>query len=201
MRKLREALPSRPDDPEAYDRMGNALLKQQMSAEAEAFFRQALRLRPEYPEARVQLGYALWKQGRNADAEAECREALRLRPGDARAYFTLGLILYWGHKTPVAAVQFYTQAFAAHPKLADDLRYCNRYNAACSAAVAGCGQGQDAATLDEAERARLRQQALKWLREDLTAWGQLLEKEKDDARAGSRSCGMAAGCRFCRGAG
>src|SRR5262249_13062402 len=52
-----------------------------------------------------------------------------------------------------------------------------RYNAACAAALAGCGQGNDAAKLDDKERSRLRKQALEWLRADLAAWGKLLEKE------------------------
>src|SRR5205823_10023601 len=82
-----------------------------------------------------------------------------------------------------AAAHFYAEAFTAHPKLADDLRFPNRYNAACSAALAGCGQGKDAAGIDDAKRARLRRQALDWLRADLAAWCQLLEKQPDQTRA------------------
>jgi tetratricopeptide (TPR) repeat protein len=44
-----------------------------------------------------------------------------------------------------------------------DILYC----AACDAALAGSGQGTDADTLDEADRARLRKQAIDWLREEL----------------------------------
>ena len=53
-----------------------------------------------------------------------------------------------------------------------DRRSCrsDRYNAACTAALAGCGQGVDADKLDAKERARLRQQALDWLRADLKAY-------------------------------
>jgi tetratricopeptide (TPR) repeat protein len=80
-----------------------------------------------------------------------------------------------------AAVRFYEQAFAADPKLAGGLRIPHRYNAACAAALAGCGQGKDADPSDGNERARLRRQALEWLRADLAAYRQLLAKEPDKA--------------------
>jgi serine/threonine-protein kinase len=63
----------------------------------------------------------------------------------------------------------YGEAFTADSKLADDLKAGHRYNAACCAALAGCGQGKDAGTLDDREKARLRRQALDWLRADLAA--------------------------------
>jgi serine/threonine-protein kinase len=66
-----------------------------------------------------------------------------------------------------AAARFSADAFAADPKLADDLVAEHRYNAACYAALAAAGQSEDAARLDEKERARLRKQALDWLRADL----------------------------------
>jgi hypothetical protein len=79
------------------------------------------------------------------------------------------------------ATRFYAEAFAAELKLMENLRGGHRYNAACAAALAGSGQGQDAAGLDEKERGRLRRQALDWLRADLSAWRRLLEKEPDKA--------------------
>jgi serine/threonine-protein kinase len=45
----------------------------------------------------------------------------------------------------------------------------HRFNAACAAALAGCGQGNDAATLDATERAHWREQAADWLRANLMA--------------------------------
>jgi hypothetical protein len=83
-----------------------------------------------------------------------------------------------------AALQFYTKAFAEQPKLADDLQQHHRYNAACAAALLGCGQGLDADQIDDKERTRLHRQALDWLRADLVAWGQLLDKEQDKIRPG-----------------
>ena len=47
--------------------------------------------------------------------------------------------------------------------------------------MAGCGQGKDADHLDDKERARLRQQALAWLRADLDTWRGLLDKEASKA--------------------
>jgi tetratricopeptide (TPR) repeat protein/serine/threonine protein kinase len=82
------------------------------------------------------------------------------------------------HRT---AARFYAEAFAAEPSLADDLRGPHRYNAACAAVLAGSGQGEDADKLDENERARLRGQALSWLRADLAAWARLLDEKSDKA--------------------
>src|SRR5262249_41220961 len=65
--------------------------------------------------------------------------------------------------------RLYAAAFTADPKLADDLQAGHRYRAACAAALAAAGQGKDAQQLDDRERARLRRQALDWLRADLAA--------------------------------
>jgi serine/threonine-protein kinase len=78
-----------------------------------------------------------------------------------------------------AAARFFAGAFAAEPRAAGDLRAGHRYDAACAAALAGCGQGKDADHLVAQEFARLRKQALDWLRADLTAWSKLLERDTD----------------------
>jgi hypothetical protein len=84
-------------------------------------------------------------------------------------------------KQYAAAARFYEEAFTAQPKLAEELN-SHRYNAACAAALAGCGQGKDADHLDEKEKARLRGRALAWLRADLEAMGRLLDMGADPAR-------------------
>jgi tetratricopeptide (TPR) repeat protein len=81
-----------------------------------------------------------------------------------------------------AALRFYEEAFAAEPALLAD----HRYTAACAAALAGCGRGQDADKLAEKERASLRRQALDWLRADLDALGHLLETGPEPARHAAR---------------
>ncbi len=52
------------------------------------------------------------------------------------------------------AASLYATAFAADPKLADDLRAGagHRYDAACFASLAAAGQGDDAAKLDDTKR-------------------------------------------------
>jgi serine/threonine protein kinase/Flp pilus assembly protein TadD len=80
-----------------------------------------------------------------------------------------------------AAARFYEEAFAAQPKLAEEPN-SHRYNAACAAALAGCGQGKDSDKLDEREKARLRGQSLSWLRADLKALGRLRDKGPDPPR-------------------
>src|SRR5262249_22236401 len=85
-----------------------------------------------------------------------------------------------------AAVRFFGQAFAAEPKLADDLEAGHRFHGAWPAGVAGCGQGRAADPLDRAGRARLRRQALVWLRADLEAWSRLLDKAPEQARPAAR---------------
>jgi serine/threonine-protein kinase len=80
-----------------------------------------------------------------------------------------------------AAARFFSEAFAADPRLADDRRAGHRYNAARCAALAGCGQGKDADKLDDKEKARLRRQALVWLKAEFVRWARqaLSEKSQD----------------------
>jgi eukaryotic-like serine/threonine-protein kinase len=66
------------------------------------------------------------------------------------------------------------KAFAAEPKLAEDLDKARRFDAARAAALAAAGEGAGADKLAPADKARLRGQALDWLRADLTARGKLL---------------------------
>jgi serine/threonine-protein kinase len=102
-----------------------------------------------------------------------------------------------------AAARLYADAFAADPRLADDLtrerlgqtrapehpadpievfNAACRYHAARFAALAGCGLGRDGAKLNDAERTRWRRQAREWLRADLAAWAKMLDGDSQVAR-------------------
>jgi hypothetical protein len=88
------------------------------------------------------------------------------KPSSARESLDLATLCR-RKRTYAAAARFFDSAFAADSKLADDVNAAHRYDAACSAALAAAGKGEDAAKLDDKERARLRKQALGWLRADL----------------------------------
>jgi serine/threonine-protein kinase len=82
-----------------------------------------------------------------------------------------------------ASARLYAEALAADPKLVDDPYVSHRYNAACAAALAGCGLGEDAGTLSEAERGQLRTQARQWLADELAA----VDKRTPGASAAQRA--------------
>jgi tetratricopeptide (TPR) repeat protein len=82
------------------------------------------------------------------------------------------------------AARFFADAFAADARLAENVRAHHRYNAARSAALALAGKGKDAPRPDK-EQARFRQQALGWLRANLTWWTRELDGANPQAKAAS----------------
>ena len=77
-----------------------------------------------------------------------------------------------------AAARWYGEAFTADPRLLAGPADRHLYDAARAAALAGCGQGRDAADLDEESRAEFRRQARDWLRAELEARRRLLEQDR-----------------------
>jgi hypothetical protein len=90
------------------------------------------------------------------------------QPADAAERLALAQHCRQSKQPPRAAARLYTEAFTAEPKLATDLCSGQQYNAACAVALAA-GQGEGAMKLADEGHARLRQQALGWLRADLVA--------------------------------
>ena len=90
-------------------------------------------------------------------------------------------------KRHAAAARFWAEALAADPKLGDDRRTRHRYNAACDRRLAAAGQGKDDPPPDDTAKAKLRGQALDWLKAELTAWARLLDAGMPQAQAPSSS--------------
>jgi serine/threonine-protein kinase len=185
--EYREAIRLKGDFPEAYCNLGEVLERKGQLAEALVYRRRGHELgskNPRWPHPSAQ-----WV--RNCERLVELDGKLpailngQKQPADAAERIGLAQLCQMPcKKRYAAAVQFFRDAFAEQPKLADDLNRQHRYNAACAAALAGSGQGADGAKLDTQERARLRQQALHWLRAELKAWARLLEKGPAQTRAG-----------------
>jgi hypothetical protein len=167
--------------------LGQVLLQQGQFTEARQATQRCLQLLPANHPLRKPASEQLRQCERMIAIEKKLAAVLAgaARPADAAERLSLaGLCTL--KKRHAAASRFYADAFAAQPKLADNLRAAHRYNAACCAALAAAGQGTDAAQFDEKERTRLRTQALDWLRADLALWAKQAEGGTPQARAAVR---------------
>jgi tetratricopeptide (TPR) repeat protein len=179
--EYREAIRLKRDYSVAHNNLGKALAVNGQLDEAITEFRDAVRLKNDYPEAHENLSKALQIKG----ALEKLPRILKgdARPTDAAECLALaGLCQEPYQQLYAASVRFYREVFVTQPNLAANLGAGHRYNAACAAALAGCGQGKDATDLGAKERTRLRLQALDWLRADLGAWRTVLEKGPEQAR-------------------
>jgi serine/threonine-protein kinase len=181
---FRQAIALDPKYTQAHQSLGFAFYVKGRQEEAIACFRQVLALDPQNTPARLLLG--------QAQRLALARDKVPLFRKDGLMPFTplesLDLAEWHARqKGHGPAARSYASAFAGDPRLAEDLNAKHRYRAACSAALAAAGMGADLAKLDEKERTRLRQQALDWLRADLTLRQKQLNSsepgEADKARA------------------
>jgi tetratricopeptide (TPR) repeat protein len=182
--EYREALRLKEDDPLCHCGLGHVLKQQGRFEEALARYKRGHELGAKqpgwhYPSAQwVRDTECFMTLDRKLPAILKGQE----RPADAAERLALARLCAQCKKLPRAAARFFADAFAADPQLAADLGNSNRYDAACYAARAATGQGQDARNLTEEERARLRRQALDWLRADLTAWARVLGLARPEAR-------------------
>jgi tetratricopeptide (TPR) repeat protein/serine/threonine protein kinase len=164
----------------AHGAMGRALLQQGRYAAAGASTRRALEsLPPDTPLHRTVL-----RQLQQCDHLLALDKKLppilqgEATPADPGEALTLAQMCQQHKKRHAAAARLYADAFAAEPKLAADLQQQHRYNAACSAALAAAGQGEDARRLPDKVVAMFRRRALDWLRADLAAYAQLAGQNK-----------------------
>jgi tetratricopeptide (TPR) repeat protein len=165
---------------EAHCNLGRAFLQQGRFADALAALKRGHELgsrRPGWPCPSAQ-----WVREAERLVALEGKLPMFLKgeakPADAGERIALAQMCQLHKGLYAAAARFYGEAFVSQPKLAENLGSAGgRYDAACAAALAGCGQGKDANQTDDIERARLRRQALAWLRADLTAWRRVMEQQ------------------------
>ncbi len=158
--ELKNAIRIDPRHAEAHAILGIALHRQGKLDQAIEQLRTVLIFQPNLAEAHGELGEVLREQGKLDEAIYQIRAAIQIKPDVAEAHCMLGWALQ-------PSARYWNDAFDAQPALADDLAAANRYNAACAAASAGTGKGEDQPPLNDAARARWRKKALEWLRADL----------------------------------
>jgi tetratricopeptide (TPR) repeat protein len=180
----REALRLCPEFPDAHCNLGSILLRSGRYAEALEERRRGHELGMRRAEWRYPSGQWVREAERMVALDARLPAVLKGddHPADAAERVTFAELCYV-RKLHAAAARLYAEAFRADTRLVDDRRAAHAYNAACSAALAGCGQGKDDPRPDDPTRARLRGQALGWLRDELAAWSKLLDDGAPDARA------------------
>jgi serine/threonine-protein kinase len=183
----RQAIGLEPGRDRPHGALGQALLAKRQFAEADAAISRCLELVPPEEEK---------LRGNLERLQERCRHLLALEgrlPGIVRGTdkpaagesLEAAELCFVKHHYATAA-RLYAGALAATPKLTEDLRTGHRFNAARAAALAGCGQGNDAAGLGEPEREALRKQARGFLRLDLAAWAKKVDTGMEGDRIQAR---------------
>jgi hypothetical protein len=97
-------------------------------------------------------------------------------PAAAAELIALGSLCQQLKAHHAAAAALFERAFTSEPRLERDWAKQHRYNAACSAALAGGGKGKDADKLTDDEKRKLRKLSHRWLSTDLEMLSKRLEK-------------------------
>lgn len=211
--EFRQAIRLKEDMHSAHCNLGMALLAKDKMAEAIRELRRAIQLSETCALAPLYLSIALDKNGDWEGSLTAYRQAIHLDPKTVSENKILGPTLRRlvdrlpgilnGESLPVDpndrllladicryekrlygwAARLAAAAFKDKPALANSLKSGNRYNAACCAALAGCGKGKDAGELHESARLHWLRQALDWLRADF----KMLREQLGSADAKTRS--------------
>jgi serine/threonine-protein kinase len=160
----------------AWHQLGIALMRQTRFGEAATSFRKAGDLLPAQHPNRDEARQLQQRCQLYVILEARLPAILKgtEKPADAAEQIEFARLCSLENRYATAA-RLFADALAKQPRLAEDPSASHRYDAACSAALAGCGRGADAAEVGDAKRAHWRAQARQWLRADLDAWARKLQ--------------------------
>jgi tetratricopeptide (TPR) repeat protein len=177
---FRRATQLRPDSAWAHLLLGGALVDRGKLPEALAEFRRAVQLKPAFDPPAQPDADSFRQLERLVEMDDKLPAVLRgqIQPRDAAERADLAFACRF-RELEAASARLYGEAFALQPALARQ----HRYYAAWAAVLAGTGKGKDAGGLDERDRARLRGQAVAWLRGELDDWRRRLEKGPAEDRA------------------
>jgi serine/threonine-protein kinase len=181
--EYREALRLKPGFALCHIHLGRALAQVGRYGESLAAYRRGHDLGSKEPNWRLPSAEWVHRGERMVELENKLPAILagQVKPaGTAEA--VIAARMCYSKKLFGASSALWAEAFKSQPSLADEMKAQNRYNAACPAALAGSGQGKDNPPPDESTKARWRQQAIDWLKADLSAWSKVLESGPPPAR-------------------
>jgi hypothetical protein len=175
-----------PDLPEAHCNLGHLLRRQGKFALALGYFRKghelALKIPKDGGKRRTGWHYdsARWLKECELLVKLDNRLAKALKEDvkfdNVNEQFELAAFCVRHKDLPATAARFYAAALAGRSQPSLDVRAGHLFNAACAAALASAGKGQDSAKLDAKERDRWRKQAIAWLRDTLTCWSERMNQ-------------------------
>jgi serine/threonine-protein kinase len=170
---FRKAASLLPESTAAWDGLAASLLDQGRFADARAATERLLDLPATDATRRAQRRQLdLCDALLSVDADLPAILAGEKRSAKASTQLAVAEWCLTHRRLTATAASFFDAALTAEPALADDLEAGRRFHAACAAALAGCGAGADAGTLDDARLAVLRRQALDWLTAESKAWAE-----------------------------
>jgi eukaryotic-like serine/threonine-protein kinase len=184
MNTYREAIRLNPDYAEAHCNLGWLLQEKGELREALAQLRRGHELGSK--QSRWRYPSDEWVRRAESMVALESRLPAVLRgaekPKDALEWMGFAEIAFITRQFGQSA-RLYAEAIGADPHVFEDVAKGRRYAAACAAALAGAGKGDDTPPPTEPEKSRWRKHAVDWLEADLTYWIKQAEIGKPEAKA------------------
>jgi tetratricopeptide (TPR) repeat protein len=178
---LQKAIDLDPNLPEAHGAMGLALLYQGSFNEARQSMQKSLN---QFPPGYYLRNFVLSQLKRCEQLLALDERMQMVAQGKAEAsaadLLAMAQMCSQYKQRHATAAELYAKAFTAQAELATDAAKSHRYSAACAAALAGGGQGDEAANLTAEQKRNFRRQAADWLQADLAVHAKLIEDGKAD---------------------
>jgi Tfp pilus assembly protein PilF len=180
---FKEAIRLKPDYPLAHCHLGLTLRRQGNLRESLSALRRGHALGAETPGWRYPSARWVRQARRLVQLDNRLPAILQgeAKPKDASEQVELAQLCALKRRH-AASARFYAAAFSARPALPPQAIAAHRYAAACSAALAGCGKGEDKPPPSQEQRAGLRRQALGWLRAALADLAKQAEKADPQTR-------------------
>jgi serine/threonine-protein kinase len=184
---IRKAIDLRPDFAVAHCNLGMVLLRQARFDEAAGPLKRAGDLSAATDPVHVQARKVEGQRQRFVTLRSRLPAVLagKQKPSSVGEQVEFAMLCLF-EKRYDGAARFCRDAFVTAPLLAKLVTLGLRYQAACAAAMAGCGQGQDADQLHDKGRAGWRRYALTWLRQDLAYWDRALDRGNEQMTTRTR---------------